>query len=62
MWVTNQCEYCIASHTAAAKNKGMTDAQFEGVDVCGRDGERNQSAGRGYQVEVDERFKPQGGK
>src|SRR5881398_3414347 len=26
--VTNQCGYCIASHTAAAKNKGMTDGQF----------------------------------
>src|SRR5207253_6300488 len=26
--VTNQCGYCIASHTAAAKNKGMTDDQF----------------------------------
>src|SRR5215471_11456056 len=23
--VTNQCSYCIASHTAAARNKGMTD-------------------------------------
>src|SRR4051795_12693061 len=21
---TNQCQYCIASHTAAARNKGMT--------------------------------------
>src|SRR5439155_23915830 len=26
--VTNQCGYCIASHTAAAKSKGMTDGQF----------------------------------
>src|SRR5215467_13555840 len=23
--VTNQCGYCIASHTASARNKGMTD-------------------------------------
>jgi len=26
--VTNQCPYCIASHTASARNKGMTDAMF----------------------------------
>src|ERR1700688_2936965 len=26
--VTNQCAYCIASHTVAARNKGMTDAMF----------------------------------
>ena len=26
--VTNQCGYCIASHTAAAQKKGMTDAMF----------------------------------
>lgn len=26
--VTNGCEYCIASHTAAARAKGMTDAMF----------------------------------
>src|SRR6185437_15864776 len=25
---TNQCGYCIASHTAAARKAGMTDAQF----------------------------------
>src|ERR1700746_4128043 len=26
--VTNGCGYCIASHTAAARKKGMTDAMF----------------------------------
>src|SRR6266498_286628 len=26
---SNGCEYCIASHTASARNKGMTDAQFK---------------------------------
>jgi len=25
---TNQCGYCIASHTAAARKAGMTDAMF----------------------------------
>src|SRR6476660_936085 len=26
---SNQCGYCIASHTVAARNKGMTDAGFK---------------------------------
>src|SRR5579863_10332725 len=26
--VSNQCGYCIASHSAAARNKGMTEAMF----------------------------------
>src|SRR5882672_10943314 len=26
--VTNQCPYCIASHNAGARNKGMTEAMF----------------------------------
>src|ERR1700733_8970799 len=26
--VSNQCGYCIASHTAASRKAGMTDAQF----------------------------------
>ena len=60
--VTNQCPYCIASHTAAAKNKGMTDAQFkELMSVVGMANETNRLVA-GYQVEVDERYKPQTGK
>ncbi|MFZ3340106.1 MAG: carboxymuconolactone decarboxylase family protein [Terriglobales bacterium] len=56
--VTNQCDYCIASHTASAKNKGMTDAQFkELMAVVGMANETNRLAA-GYQVEIDDRFKP----
>src|SRR6202163_933189 len=29
--VSNQCDYCIASHNASAIHKGMTDAQFKEV-------------------------------
>jgi AhpD family alkylhydroperoxidase len=55
--VTNQCEYCIASHTASAQNKGMTDAQFkELMAVVGMANETNRLVA-GYQVEVDDRFK-----
>jgi AhpD family alkylhydroperoxidase len=56
---TNGCEYCIASHTVSAKNKGMTDAQFmELMAVVGMANETNRLV-KGYQVEVDDRFKPQ---
>ena len=56
---SNGCEYCIASHTASARNKGMTDAQFkELMSVVGMANETNRLVA-GYQVEVDEQFKPQ---
>ena len=55
--VTNQCGYCIASHTAAARKKGMTDAMFaELMAVVGMANESNRLAA-GYQVEIDEQFK-----
>ena len=54
--VTNQCPYCIASHTASARNKGMTDAMFhELMAVVGMANETNRLAA-GYQVEIDEQF------
>src|SRR5690242_21876292 len=54
---TNQCGYCIASHTAAARKAGMTDAQFaEVMAVVGMANESNRLAS-GYQVEIDERFR-----
>jgi AhpD family alkylhydroperoxidase len=54
---SNQCPYCIASHTAGARGKGMTDAQFaELMAVVGMANETNRLAS-GYQVEIDERFR-----
>jgi len=55
---TNQCPYCIASHTASARKAGMTDAMFaELMAVVGMANETNRLAS-GYQVEIDERFRP----
>ena len=55
--VTNQCAYCIASHTAAARKKGMSEAMFaELMAVAGMANETNRLAA-GYQVEIDEQFK-----
>jgi AhpD family alkylhydroperoxidase len=54
---TNGCAYCIASHTAAARKAGMTDAMLgELMAVVGMANETNRLVA-GYQVEIDERFK-----
>jgi AhpD family alkylhydroperoxidase len=54
---TNQCQYCIASHTASARKAGMSDAMFaELMAVVGMANETNALAA-GYQVEVDDRFR-----
>jgi len=54
---TNQCGYCIASHTASARKAGMTDAMLaELMAVVGMANETNRLAS-GYQVEIDERFR-----
>ena len=54
---TNQCNYCIASHTASARKAGMSDAMFgELMAVVGMANETNRLAS-GYQVEIDEKFK-----
>ncbi len=55
--VTNQCGYCIASHTAAARKAGMTEAMFgELMAVVGMANETNKLV-TGWQVEIDERFR-----
>ena len=53
---TNQCGYCIASHTAAARKAGMSDEMFaELMAVVGMANQTNRLAS-GYQVEIDEKF------
>jgi AhpD family alkylhydroperoxidase len=54
--VTNGCPYCIASHTAAARKAGMSEAMFgELMAVVGMANESNRLA-NGYQVPVDAAF------
>ena len=54
---SNQCPYCIASHTVSARKAGMTDEMFaELLAVVGMANETNRLSS-GYQVEIDERFK-----
>ena len=55
--MTNSCEYCIRSHTAAAKKKGMTDKMLkELIAVVGMANETNRLV-ESYQVEVDDYLK-----
>ncbi len=53
---SNGCHYCIASHGAAARNKGMTEAQYsELLAIVGLANETNRLA-TALDVAVDERF------
>jgi AhpD family alkylhydroperoxidase len=55
--VTNNCEYCIHSHTASARSKGMTTAMFsELMAVVALANETNRLA-NGYRIDVDEGFR-----
>ena len=55
--VKNGCEYCIASHTASARKRGMTDEQLaEVLAVVGMANETNALA-TGYGVRVDDAFR-----
>jgi AhpD family alkylhydroperoxidase len=54
--VTNGCGYCIASHGAAARKAGMTEAMFgELMGVVGMANETNRLA-NGYRVPIDPAF------
>jgi AhpD family alkylhydroperoxidase len=55
---TNGCEYCTYSHTASARAKGMTDAQFmELLAVVGMANETNRLV-NGLKPPVDVQFQP----
>jgi AhpD family alkylhydroperoxidase len=55
--VTNNCEYCIATHSAAARAKGMSEEMFgELMAIVGLANETNRLA-NGYRVPVDEKYR-----
>ena len=57
---TNTCEYCVKSHTAAARKKGMTDQMLgELMAIVGLANQTNALA-TGLQVDVDEVFESGG--
>jgi AhpD family alkylhydroperoxidase len=55
--ITNNCEYCIHSHTAGAFSKGMTDAQYEELLAVVAMAHQTNALANAFKVTVDERFK-----
>jgi AhpD family alkylhydroperoxidase len=55
--MSNQCDYCVASHIAGARSKGMTDEQLKELIAVVEFANANNRIVAGYQVEIDERFK-----
>ena len=57
--VSNGCDYCIASHAASARGKGMTTAMLaELIAVVGMANETNRLV-QGWRVPVDPQFEDQ---
>jgi AhpD family alkylhydroperoxidase len=54
--VTNNCEYCIHSHTAAARGKGMTPQMFDELIAVAALANATNRLANGYRIDVDERF------
>ena len=55
--ITNNCEYCIKSHSLAARKKGATDGMInEMIAIVGMANETNRLV-EGYQVQVDDFLK-----
>ena len=55
--IANNCEYCIHSHTAAARSRGLSEAQFnEFLEVVGLAVNGNALV-NAMKVPVDEQFK-----
>lgn len=56
--VANNCEYCIRSHTAAARNKGLNDAQLAELMAIVAMASTTNRLAIGFQVPVDGAFLP----
>ena len=55
--ITNSCEYCIKSHSAAAKKKGATDEMLKEMFAVVGLANKNNKLVDSYQVEVDDIYK-----
>jgi AhpD family alkylhydroperoxidase len=55
--VNNNCTYCIHSHVASARKKGMTDEMLNEVLAVVGLANQNNAFAIGYQIPVDEQFK-----
>ena len=55
--ITNNCEYCIKSHSLAAKKKGASDEMLKEMFAVVGLANKNNKLVDSYQVEVDEIYK-----
>jgi AhpD family alkylhydroperoxidase len=55
--ITNNCDYCIHSHTAAAVNKGMTESQYQELLAVVSTAHLTNALANGFKIPIDERFK-----
>ena len=55
--VTNGCRYCINSHSAAARKKGMTDEMLSELMAVVSMANQTNALANGFQIEVDEAFR-----
>ena len=55
--ITNGCEYCIKSHSVAAKKKGATDEMLKEMFAVVGLANKNNKLVDSYQVEVDDIYK-----
>jgi AhpD family alkylhydroperoxidase len=54
--IANSCGYCVHSHTAAARAKGMTDAQYAELLAIVSLAAKTNSLATGLQIPLDEAF------
>ena len=55
--VTSGCQYCIASHTAAARSKGMSETLLGELLAIVATANATNRLANGYRIPVDEEFK-----
>ena len=55
--ITNNCEYCIHSHTAGAFSKGMTESQYQELLAVVATAHMTNALANGLKIPVDDRFK-----
>ena len=56
--VTNGCDYCIASHSLAARNQGLTPAQFAELQAIIGLANQTNALARGWRVPLDANLLP----
>lgn len=56
--ITNNCEYCMASHTAAARAKGATEAQINELYAVVALANMTNRLANAYKVPIDAAFQP----